>query len=130
MTKKELSQLYYLNREIEQEKRRKHELEDAATNTASKISGLPHVSGISDKTAIAAEIADCEKIIEAKIQQSVAEYNRLNRYILSIDDSLIRQIMQYRFISGLSWTQVAFRIGGDNTADGVRMICNRWLHTH
>ena len=65
-TKKELSNLFFLNLEIEKEKQRLSELEAAATDTSAKISGLPHVSGISDKTAIAAEIADTRNIIDAK----------------------------------------------------------------
>lgn len=127
MTKKELSQLYWINREIKKEKERLAELEAAATNTAAKISGLPHVSGISDKTAIAAQIADCKAIIEAKINLSVVEYNKLNRYIASIDDSYIRQILRLRYICGYNWTYVANKIGGGNTADSVRMAHNRFL---
>ena len=123
----ELSQLYHLNREIEQEKRRLQELEAAATDTAVKISGLPHVGGISDKTAIAAQIADCRGVVEAKIQRSMVEYNRLNRYIANVPDSLTRQIMALRFVNGMSWNQVAMRVGGGNTADGVRMLVNRYL---
>lgn len=127
MTKKELSQLYWINREIKKEKERLAELEAAATNTAAKISGLPHVSGISDKTAIAAQIADCKAIIEAKINLSVVEYNKLNRYIASIDDSYIRQILRQRYIFGYSWTKVAMCLGGKNTPDGVRKAHNRFL---
>ena len=127
MTKKELSQLYWINREIKKEKERLAELEAAATNTAAKISGLPHVSGISDKTAIAAQIADCKAIIEAKINLSVVEYNKLNRYIASIDDSYIRQILLQRYILGYSWTKVAMCLGGKNTPDGVRKAHNRFL---
>ena len=41
LTIKELSQLYHLNREIEQEKHRLQELEAAATDTALKLSGTP-----------------------------------------------------------------------------------------
>ena len=127
MTIKELSQLYHLNREIEQEKHRLQELEAAATDTAVKISGLPHVGGISDKTAIAAQIADCRAVIEAKVQLSVVEYNRLNRYIANVQDSLTRQIMALRFVNGMSWNQVAMSVGGGNTADGVRKQVTRYL---
>ncbi|WP_059004725.1 hypothetical protein [Bittarella massiliensis (ex Durand et al. 2017)] len=127
MTKRELSQLYYLNREIGQEKRRLGELEAAAQNISPKITGLPHVGGISDKTAIAAEIADCKAIIEGKIKASIAEYNRLNRYIAGVDDCLIRQILSLRYINGFSWAAVALHIGGGNTADGVRKAHDRWL---
>ena len=49
LTKKELSELYWLNREIEEEQRKLKELEVAATNCTAKITGLPHVSGVHDK---------------------------------------------------------------------------------
>ena len=85
------------------------------------------MGGISDKTAIAAQIADCRGVVEAKIQRSMVEYNRLNRYIANVPDSLTRQIMALRFVNGMSWNQVAMRVGGGNTADGVRMLVNRYL---
>lgn len=127
MTLKELSQLYYLNKEIAQDKQKLLQFEEIATNTAAKITGLPHVGGISDKTAIAAEIADLKTSIEARIQLSMVEYNRLNRYIQSVDDSLIRQIISLRFVDGLKWQQVAVSIGGNNNEDSLRMLLNRFL---
>ena len=45
MTLKELSQLYYLNREIEDLKIKISELEDKATDTSAKITGMPHGCG-------------------------------------------------------------------------------------
>ncbi len=130
MTQKELSQLYWLNREIEADKIRLAELEAAATGETSKITGLPHAPGISNKTAIAAEIADVRTVIKAKSEMAVVEYNRLNRYIARVEDSLIRQIMSLRYVDGLSWRQVAYCIGGGNTEDGVRVAVSRYLRTH
>lgn len=127
MTKKELSRLYCLNREIEQEQRRLVQLKAAATNTAAKISGLPALGCVSDKTAIAAEIADSQAIIEAKLQLAIVEYRRINQYIAAIEDSYIRQIIALRFVDGLTWFQVAQRIGGNNTEDGVRKALERFL---
>lgn len=127
MTKKELSQLYYLNKEIVAEKQRLAELEELATNISSKISGLPHINELSDKTAIAAEIADVKAIITTRIKDSVAEYNRLNHYINSIDDSLIRLILRYRYIDHFSWNVTALKIGNGNSADSIRMIHTRFL---
>lgn len=128
MTKKELSQLYWLNREIEQDKHRLYELECVATDTSAKISGMPHCSGISDKVGkIATEIAYYKSTIEAKNKQCMAEIIRLSNYISDIDDSLTRQIFMLRYINGLCWTQVAFSIGGDNTADSVRKTVDRYL---
>ena len=127
MTIKELSQLYYLNREIKREQCRLTELRTAATSTTARISGLPGICSISDKTAIAAMIADTETVIRAKMELAVVEYNRLNRYIASIPDSFTRQIIRLRFVDGLTWRQVAQNIGGNNTEDGVKKACYRFL---
>jgi hypothetical protein len=128
VTIKDLSQLYYLNREIERDKRRLAELENAAQSCTAKITGMPHGSGTGDKIGLyAAEIADLRGIIELNLQKCWYELNRLNRYISSIDDSLTRQIFTLRFVNGLPWQQVAYSVGGNNTADSVKKICYRYL---
>ena len=131
MTKQELSQLFYLNREIESQRHRLDELrqalEDAKNDTATDcvkgsmvnypytqrsimIEGLPEMDQ-GRVYKLRSEIADTLKLIELKQEQSIIEYNRLNRYICEIPDSEIRQIMSLRYINGLSWHQVAHRIG-------------------
>ena len=112
MTKKELSQLYWLKSEIERDKERLAELESAAQPGAQKITGMPSGAGVSDKIGnYAAEIADLRGIIEANISRCFYELNRLNRYISSVDDSQMRLILSLRYVSGLSWQQVAFGMG-------------------
>lgn len=49
MTLKELSQLYYLNREIEKDEQRLAELEAIATGTTQNVTGMPHGSSVGDK---------------------------------------------------------------------------------
>lgn len=128
MTIKELSQLYYLNREIEADKRRLAELELKALPGSPNMDGMPHATGVSDSVArYAIEIADLKGIIEAKHQQCLYERNRLERYIAGIPDSLTRQIFTYRFVNGLPWLQVAACIGGNNTEDSVKKTCYRYV---
>jgi hypothetical protein len=128
LTKQELSQLYYLNLEIEEEKRKLDELETAATNITTKITGMPHVTGVSRKSeAMAILIAEQRELVALKVRQSIIEYNRLNRYIADIGDPLMRLILSYRYINGLTWNQVAANIGGNNTADSVRKALDRFL---
>lgn len=129
MTIKELSQLYWLNREIELDKQKLDELEDLVSGPkAQKLDGMPHMSGYGDALARSvAEIVDLKAIIAAKQQQCIYERNRLERYIDSIPDSLTRQIFSLRFINGLSWEQVAEHIGGWNTESGVKKRCYRYL---
>lgn len=128
MTARELNQLYHLNREIEQKQSQLEGLRTIATGATSQITGLPHGYGISDKVGnCSAEIADLENFIAYSIKRCLQEVRRLNEYIESVDDSLTRQILTFRHMNGLSWTQVAACIGGGNTKDSVRMLHDRFL---
>ena len=130
MTLKELSQLYYLNREIEQDQRRLYELKAKSRSiSATEITGMPRggtIAGSSIDRHIA-EIVDLEAIISAKITQCLHERSRLERYIAEIPDSLTRMVLTLRFINGLTWLQVAMHSGGGNTEDGVKKICYRHI---
>ena len=130
MTLKELSQLYWLNREIERDKERLEELKQKSRSISGQaITGMPSggsPAGSSIDRCVA-EIVDLEMIISAKITQCMHERNRLERYIADIPDSLTRMIFTLRFINGLSWLQVALHIGGGNTADAVKKVCYRYL---
>ena len=130
MTKQELAQLSYLNREIAMDRRRLLELQTAAVDTSARISGLPRPAGRTDRAAIAKAIADCTIILEEKICAAAAEYTRLTHYIAGVEDSMIRQILTLRHIDGLSWAAIAMRIGGGNTPDSVRMAHDRYIRHH
>ncbi len=125
MTRKELSQLYWLKKEIERESRRVEELEALATGCTAGASGMPGSAGISDRTAIAAQIADCKTLIDAKRTAAVDEYNRLVRYVSDVEDGYIRNILKHRYIECLTWQQVAARMG--STPDAVRVAHYRFL---
>ena len=129
MTLKELSQLYYLNREIERDQERLEKLRARASAPGSpSYDGMPKSSGFGNRLEnYIAEIIDLEAIIQAKITQCLHERNRLERYIAEIPDSLTRQIFQLRFINGLTWVQIAFSVGGGNTEGSVKMTCYRYI---
>jgi len=112
MTKRELNQLCCLNKEIENQKLRLLELDTAATNITTVITGMPRGNMTSDKISrYAAEIADLRGLIELNTQKCYYELNRLTRYINSIKDSQMRLILSLRYINGLCWQQIAFSIG-------------------
>lgn len=129
MTLKELSQLYYLNREIERDQERLEKLRASASAPgASNYDGMPKSPSFENRLErYIAEIVDLEAIIQAKITQCLHERARLERYIAEIPDSLTRQIFQLRFINGLTWVQIAFSVGGGNTEEGVRKRVYRYL---
>lgn len=108
MTKKELSQLYYLKKEIRQQQKRLQELEAAATSCTSKITGMPHGMGINDKISkYAAQIADLKGLLDLNLKKCFYELNRINRFIESVEDSEIRMILTLRYTQNLSWRGIA-----------------------
>lgn len=129
MTTKELSQLYYLNREIEDCQKKLAELESQRGISALNMDGMPHAQGMkrSQVEQLAAEIVDLKAIIHAKQIECIHERNRLERYIADIPDSVTRQIFEYRFANCLPWEQVAACMGGDNKGESVRKRCYRYL---
>lgn len=108
MTKKELSQLYYLKKEIRQQQKRLQELETAATSCTSKITGMPHGMGINDKISkYAAQIADLKGLLDLNLKKCFYELNRINRFIESVEDSEMRMILTLRYTQNLSWRNIA-----------------------
>ncbi|MBE6615906.1 MAG: hypothetical protein E7631_11470 [Ruminococcaceae bacterium] len=68
--------------------------------------------------------------IRNRQDRCTAQMLALEKYIDSIDDSFTRQIFVYRYACGMNWQEVARAIGGGNTADGVKKRCQRWLSAH
>ena len=127
MTKSDLEQIYYLNREL---KMWETELERVRCKSlvGSPLPGNSHGSGVSDKVADRAErIIELENRIIAKRDEIQRLQDEAIAYIESIPDSLTRQIIYYRCVSLMSWRRVAYEVGGNNTPDGVRMIYNRFM---
>lgn len=53
--------------------------------------------------------------------------NEVEKYILTLKDSRIRLIIRYKYIQNLSWAQVAKKIGGNNTEEGVKSAFHRFF---
>ena len=68
-----------------------------------------------------------QRQLQNRLNELINLVEKTNTYISNIDDSLIRQIISLRYVNGLTWDQVAAHIGGNNTADSVRMMHDRFL---
>lgn len=106
MTKERLSQLAALNREITLDRQRLNAL--AARKCAGQVAGLPHLDLIGNRLPA---LEASYRLLEEKAVRALQEYNRLLRFIMSVEDAQMRLILSLRYIDGLSWIQVAFRIG-------------------
>ena len=87
-----------------------------------KIEGFPYPEYSRKKTLLYARKATLSEL-EMELLETL---NRVEEFIASISDSHIRRIVNLRVVDGLSWGEVARRIGG-NTEDSVRMAFNRFI---
>ncbi len=128
MTSKELRQIYYLNREKKLYEKELKKLRSKSIIKGQQLTGMPRGSGSSDPTGRnAVEIAKYEKLLEEVEYRTTVQINKIMQYIQTIDDSYLRQVIFLRDISCLPWDTVAAEMGGDNTADGMRMFYKRFL---
>lgn len=128
MTREEVSKIYYIDREIEMWKRQLSDLKNDSRIKAQNITGMPHANTnlTTDPTGKAVEkIEEVEEILNRLLTELQEQKKKVYAYIATIQDSLMRQIVMYRCISLCSWQDVAMYVGGENTADAVRMKFNR-----
>jgi len=138
MTKKELSQLRFISKEIEILKKQIEEAEKLTEmHTASDVvEGSNPVWPYQKRTFYIEGVAlpDYERRVQRlrnklkhRMDELIKEREKLEEYINGIQDSQIRIILTLRYVKGYSWRQIANQIGGGNTPDSVRKMHDRFL---
>ncbi len=127
MTKNELEQIYYLNRELKMWERELAELKAQSLVHSPQLSAV-HSRNISDNVGDRAQKkADLEAFIKAKKDELQDARDKALRYIADIPDSLTRMVVYYHCVSLMSWRRVAYEVGGANTEESVRKIYTRFF---
>ena len=128
MTLKDLSKLYYLNKLIERDTLRIEELETRLAPGSMNLSGMPR--NPSSKNMME-EIIPLLIEVQDRLHKEQEEYIRerivLEDYLRTVDDYQVRLILTYRFVDLMTWRQIAFRIGGNNTEDSVKQRAYRFI---
>ena len=134
MTKQQLKQLKYLKSEI---KVLREQIDNISAGIVSDVvegseSEFPYVKRRFTITGINYEghqkkAKRLKKRLQRRIDDLMDLLEEINRYVESIDDSLLRQIIYLRHVNGLTWDQVAASIGGGNTGESVRKMHDRFL---
>ena len=130
MTRKKLEQVYHLNNELKMWQRRLAELQADIALSPKVLDGMPYsktnnVGSPTEEKAI--RLADLAKVIEGKISEIQIALMDIEIFISSIDDSLTRQIVEYRCCKLMSWADVAEKLGSSCTADSTRQIYHRFV---
>lgn len=128
MTRKELSQVYYLKRELKMWEQKLSDLRSQSLVKAQQISGMPfaNTNEITDATfehvsRIMELQADID-VFRLNIEKKIAE---IERYIQTLDDSLLRQIIEYRCCQCKTWQATAMMIGYGTSAESCRKYFDR-----
>ena len=128
MTVKELSQLYWLKKEIRRDQERLEELRVLARSPSGpNLSGMKVQGGKQESKLekIVLQIVELEEMLSEKQIRSIEQQLELERYIETIPESYLRTIFGYRFIDGMTWPQIAIQMS--TTEDSVKKACYRYI---
>lgn len=128
MTKEELNQIYYLEKEIKMWRKALNRLQSRSLLPSQEITGMPFGTGTSDKVG---NHATTEVDIENKIKElrgkAIEEQYKVLKYIETIDDSLMKQIIYHRHVLCMKWNEVAKALESNNSPDNLRIMHDRFL---
>ena len=124
MTVKELYKLRGLRDKIRDLEERIEVIRSKAEKMTSVITGLP---GGGEKADYKIKLLELCADYESAGKESIFEEQRLLKYIESINDIQLQNIIRLRFIDSLTWNEVADKIGGNNTDYTVKKRLYRHL---
>lgn len=160
MTVKELSKLYWLNREVALNQKQFAELEAEMSKDVEELKrlrqsldglasqnfdGMPHGTGVHSPVENTVEhimkleaalnkkhdaLINLRARISARQTLIILERDRLEQYIGTVPDSNLRQMFTLRFVNGLPWEQVAAGIGEGYNVEAVRKAVYRYVQKH
>lgn len=130
MTRTELEKIYYLKKELVMWQERLTDLQaDIALGTKT-LDGMPRSitnkinKPVEDK---AIRLQEVSKIIEGKISEIQYAISEVEEFIVTIEDPLMRLIIECRCCKLYTWENVAEVVGGNNTAESVRQLYHRFI---
>lgn len=62
-----------------------------------------------------------------RMNELQSKYDAICAEIYAIQDTQVRLILLLRYVDGMSWANIAARVGGGNTGDSCRKIADRFL---
>lgn len=72
-------------------------------------------------------VEERKEILENRESMVRGQIIEIERFISSISDSFVRRIVMLRVVDGLTWNEIADKIGGGNTENSVKKIYQRYL---
>lgn len=127
MTIEELSQLLPLRSEIKYYEQRLQKLRTAMERPKTDLADLLTNE---DMLVYCGKAKEFETLFTQTLKRGKEELQRLEDYVASVSDPFIRQLIELRFIRGLSWRQCAFYSGAALTEKNAQQLCRRYMKKH
>lgn len=129
MTEKDLSRYYNLKREVQDLEERIAEFGSGIKSTQIKEIA---VSGSKKNKSIQETKVELLSLLTEKRISALEEYLAIERYIETVEDVEIRNIMRYRFLDLLKWEEIGEKLYQDRTwiAKKVRKYLNQEKKAH
>ena len=103
-----LLQYRRLDERIDRLEKEKARWIERATKISAPINGLPHGSGISDAVGFAvSKAADLAAEINREIDRLADLRREIEVAIRTVDDSVLRELLERRYIDGDTWENIA-----------------------
>lgn len=130
MTRDELESIYCLKKELRMWQERLAELQSDIALNSKVIDGMPFantnaVNNPTEQKAI--KLMEVAKVIEGKISEIKITVADIENFIMGIDDSVIRQIIEYRCVKCMSWRDISAKLGSMYTEENVRQMYHRFV---
>lgn len=118
MTRKELESIYCLKKELGMWQKRLADLQADIALNGKVLDGMPYpnTNAISNPTEQKAmKLAEVDKIIKGKISEIRLTIAEIEHFILNIEDSETRLIIEYRCVQCLKWEDIGKLLECDRT---------------
>lgn len=86
---------------------------ELATRVSPNLSGMPRGGGGGGTQGAISKIVDLETEINAEIDKLVEKRKKIESVICAVEDSTLRTLLEYRYINGKKWEEIALMMGYD-----------------
>lgn len=86
---------------------------ELATRVSPNLSGMPRGGGGGGTQGAISKIVDLETEINAEIDKLVEKRKEIEGIIRAVEDNILRTLLEYRYINGKKWEEIALMMGYD-----------------
>lgn len=86
---------------------------ELATRVSPNLSWMPRGGGGGGTQGVISKIVDLETEINTEIDKLVEKRKEIESVIRAVEDSTLRTLLEYRYINGKKWEEIALMMGYD-----------------